>query len=88
MCQMAAQVLRGHADHDDHEDHSTPARERQEPVKRGMAELVGMFRVVASWQPEMAVPRPLSAYRSFITLGAVRCDQDVGLHVLVETFLI
>lgn len=27
-------------------------------------------------------------YRSFITLGAVRCDRDVGLHVLDDTFLI
>jgi len=33
---------------------------------------------------------PLSAvaYRSFMTLGAVRCDRDVGLHTLLATFLI
>jgi hypothetical protein len=28
------------------------------------------------------------AYRDFITHGAVRCDRDVGLHLLVETFRI
>ena len=29
-----------------------------------------------------------AAYRSFISQGALRCDRDVGLHVLVETFRI
>lgn len=33
------------------------------------------------------LPRPV-AYRDFITHGAVRCDRDVGLHLLVETFRI
>jgi hypothetical protein len=27
-------------------------------------------------------------YRSFITLGAIRCDRDVGLHTFLATFLI
>jgi hypothetical protein len=30
----------------------------------------------------------ITAYRNFIALGAVRCDRDVGLHVLIVTFLI
>ncbi|HJQ39812.1 MAG TPA: hypothetical protein VKB93_21925 [Thermoanaerobaculia bacterium] len=33
------------------------------------------------------LPRPV-AYRDFIAHGAVRCDRDVGLHLLVETFRI
>jgi hypothetical protein len=39
-------------------------------------------------QPEAVTAFAPAAYRSFVTLGAVRCDQDVGLHVLVETFRI
>ena len=33
-------------------------------------------------------PFSAAAYRTFITLGAVRCDRDVGLHTLLATFLI
>jgi len=29
-----------------------------------------------------------ASHRSFISLGATRCDQDVGLHLFIETFLI
>ena len=39
-------------------------------------------------EPLAIAPSATNGYRSFITLGAVRCDLDVGLHVLVETFLI
>ena len=31
---------------------------------------------------------PQVSYRSFITLGAMRCDRDVGLHTLLATFII
>jgi hypothetical protein len=33
-------------------------------------------------------PPRAAAYRSFISLGAVRCDRDVGLHALLAVFLI
>lgn len=93
ICEMAASVMRGdHPGNGDHEHDAVPpppAREKQEPVKRIATEAPYAFRLAAS-AAESRVSEPTSAlgYRSLITLGAVRCDDDVGLHVLVETFLI
>ncbi|HEV7242042.1 MAG TPA: hypothetical protein VGQ36_22615 [Thermoanaerobaculia bacterium] len=93
ICEMAANVVRGdHAGHDDHEHDAvppSPAREKQEPVKRIATEVPYAFRLGATAaERRMLAPASTTAYRSFITLGAVRCDRDVGLHALVETFLI
>ena len=91
ICEMAASVMRGEqagAGHD-HDTPSVPAREKQEPVKRIATEAPNSFRLVAAAvQPRIGTPAAATAYRSYITLGAVRCDRDVGLHALVETFLI
>ena len=91
LCDMAARVMRGDPAGHDHGHDTTPlpAREKQEPVKRIATDLPGVFRLAAASAAERVIaPSPTTAYRSFITLGAVRCDRDVGLHVLVETFLI
>jgi hypothetical protein len=87
LCEMAASVMRG--DHAGHET-TTPAREKSEPVKRIATEVPSMFRLAdpVAHAPRMSAPSAITDYRSFITLGAVRCDQDVGLIVLVGTFLI
>ena len=88
ICDLAANLIRG-----DHTAHDAvppaPARDKQEPVKRIATEVPNVFRLtaIAAATRELA-PAATTGYRSFITLGAVRCDQDVGLHVLVETFLI
>ena len=88
VCAMAMNVVNGN-----HADHSAqtpaPAREKQEPVKRIATVMQSPFRLAASdgARPSLA-PSASNGYRSFISLGAVRCDQDIGLHVLVDTFLI
>ncbi len=88
-CEMAAHLMRGgHDDHDNHAQPSTPAREKQEPVKRIVSDLAAGVRLPALAQAHALVPSASDAFRSFITLGALRCDQDVGLHVLIRTFLI
>lgn len=90
ICDMAANLMRG--DHAGHEAGAVPppaGREKQEPVKRIATEVPSLFRLVATSGTVQAIaPTATTAYRSFITLGAVRCDRDVGLHLLVETFLI
>ena len=85
VCDFAAGLMRGdhHAGHDD----ATPPPEK--PVKRLVTRVPAVFRLAAaSPAPRLLPPAPAVSYRSFITLGATRCDRDVGLHVLVETFLI
>lgn len=90
ICEMAASVMRGDHDGHEHQHDATPppAREKQEPVKRIATEVPQVFRFAAVTAVAGAAPDAATDYRSFITLGAVRCDRDVGLHVLVETFLI
>jgi hypothetical protein len=86
---MAANVMRGDPAGHQHDTVPAPAREKQEPVKRMATEVPNVFRLAAAGgAPRAIAPTATTSYRSFITLGAVRCDRDVGLHVLVETFLV
>ena len=90
VCEMAASMMRGDGgEHEHRHDATPPPREKQEPVKSIASEVPVAFRLAAATGAGQArTPDAASGYRSFITLGAVRCDRDVGLHVLVETFLI
>jgi hypothetical protein len=66
---------------------ATP-RAKQEPVKRVPLELPRASRVVDTHEMRAITPANQSMYRSFIAHGAMRCDRDVGLHLLDSTFLI
>jgi hypothetical protein len=90
LCQAAMDFISGdHADHHHGAQQQLPAREKQEPVKRIATDLPRAFHgVAASSVGRTATPVDTTAYRSFISLGALRCDQDVGLHLLVGTLLI
>lgn len=93
LCHVAAGIL--HANHDgpDSDHHpSPPAPERQ---KASGPRLLPTFRddFPAAAQASLMTLRQAAqsriAYRSFISLGASRCDQDVGLRAsLLETFRI
>jgi hypothetical protein len=85
VCAMALDAMCG--DHDSQAP--VPAREKQEPAKRMATVVSPMFKLAMSdVAHHNLAPSPASGHRSFISLGAVRCDQDVGLHVLVDTFRI
>ncbi len=92
LCQMAAALIRGDHAERDHEHEAVPpapARENREPVKRIVTDLPVALRLVASiGAGRLTAPTATTAYRSFITLGAMRCDQDVGLNVIVQLFRI
>ena len=90
LCDMAAGVMRGEQPDDHHgQEPLVPTRERQEPKNRLATVLPEVSGVhAATHAVDAHATQPVTAYRSFISLGAVRCDDDVGLHVLVETFLI
>ncbi|MDP9361989.1 MAG: hypothetical protein M3P29_11110 [Acidobacteriota bacterium] len=89
LCGLAADFIRG--EHHDHHDKQQPlpAREKQEPVKRIATGLPRSFQPGAMSSMRRAITAvDATAYRSFISLGAIRCDQDVGLHLLAGTLLI
>ena len=90
LCHLAMDFIGGeHADHHDGAQQPLPARAKQEPVKRIATEVPRSFQLAALTSTRrVAALADTSAYRSFISLGALRCDQDVGLYVLVATLLI
>ena len=80
-------LARGILHHD--QQQPLPARNKQEPVKRIATEVPRAFHLAtASAPPRRLASADATTYRSFIALGAVRCDRDVGLHLLVGTLLI
>ena len=89
LCDLAAGFMRG--EHHGQQGPQTPApvREKQEPVKRIATEVPRPFQLAATAaaQPHVTAS-DATTYRSFIALGAIRCDRDVGLHLLIATFLI
>lgn len=89
LCDVAVDFITGaHHDHDDHQT-PAPAREKQEPVKRIATDMPRSSQLVLSAVSERRVAAAdATTYRSFIALGAIRCDRDVGLHLLVATLLI
>jgi hypothetical protein len=90
LCHLAMKVISGeHGDHHDDAQQPMPAREKQEPVKRIATEVPRSFQLAALTSVlRAAVPSDTSAYRSFVSLGALRCDQDVGLYLLTAALLI
>ena len=93
LCEMAAAVMRGaHNEHGQHDHESTPPtpRQKDDSGPRLVTVLQSLRRVADPGSEATAILPGASetAYRSFISLGAVRCDQDVGLHVFVALFRI
>jgi hypothetical protein len=89
LCHLAADFMSGeHHDGDRAAQTPTPAREKQEAGKRLVTAVSESLRILLAREPRLITPSAVAGYRSFITLGAIRCDSDVGLHVLVVTFLI
>jgi hypothetical protein len=87
-CNVAMDVLRS-ANHSHHgSQQSGPAHEKQEPVKRVATALPRSLPLTRATISRRGVALDSTAYRSFIALGALRCDQDIGLHLLVVTLLI
>lgn len=89
-CEIAAHLMHSGPETDDQKAQPpSTAPEKQEPIKRLASDLSSAARIpVLSYEQRPFFATASGTYRSFITLGALRCDQDVGLHVLVKTFLI
>lgn len=80
LCEIAAHVMRGEQGDDHHHDAQTaPLPEKHEPATR----VVKFLRPTGITPPAVVLVASSpattpAAYRSFITLGAARCDDDVG----------
>ncbi|MGA8806732.1 MAG: hypothetical protein WB973_02565 [Thermoanaerobaculia bacterium] len=86
LCHVAIGVMTG-------EQHGSPqqqvpASKKQEQAPRMTSELLPRFHLAMTASTSAVARNPITAYRNFIALGAVRCDRDVGLHLLIATLLI
>jgi hypothetical protein len=86
LCPMAIGMMTG-------EQHGSPqqqvpASKKQTPTPRMTTDVPRTFHLSTTATASTIAKNPITAYRDFIALGAVRCDRDVGLHVLIVTFLI
>jgi len=93
LCRVAAGFL--HADHGDHDGDHHPTPPAPEKQKTSGPQLLTTLRgrlsshQFVSFTTARDAAQSRIAYRSFISLGAARCDQDVGLHaLLIETYRI
>ena len=88
-CHVAMQMITPeHGDQNGAARQQVPARAKQEPVKRIATNLPRTFHLSVTQASSRLGMRVTAAYRSFIALGALRCDQDVGVHLLAGTLLI
>ena len=92
LCHVASEVLTGHHDGDEHgaEHPATPPPSRE---RLSLSSQSVMTPVTAHlFAPHNSVTRSLEQarvdLRSLISLGAVRCENDVGLLLLLTTFRI
>lgn len=88
LCDAAMRMMSGDAG-DGQRDPSAPAREKQDPAQRIVITVPSFYRPAGPTATLfISSTHSETGYRSFMSLGALRCDHDVGLHVLDETFLI
>jgi len=66
---------------------SAAANVPQRPPARAALDAAPEIAPARAARPPAIAASP-AAYRSFIAWGGLRCDDDVGLHTLLATFLI
>jgi hypothetical protein len=72
----------------DHSDQTTTAPTPKQSAQRLDSELTQRVSFAITARTSSAVSSTPAAYRSYIALGALRCDSDVGLHTILATYLI
>lgn len=77
LCHLAMNAMAG----DEHRE----APVKPTPVKRLTGVSPSSPRAISLTATRVDPIATPAAYRSFIAQGALRCDRDVGLHLLVET---
>lgn len=86
VCHLAVELIHGRQQNQT--PAPLPAHEKQEPAKRIATAVPRSISLQLVLVTRHVASRDAIAYRSFISLGAMRCDRDVGLHLLAGTLLI
>lgn len=92
LCHLASEVLAGHHDGDGHGSHhpatQPPSREKLSFGSSSVETFVPARLFIMTDAIRRSLDAARSNYRSFISLGAMRCEDDVGLQLLLTTFRI
>jgi hypothetical protein len=92
LCHLVSEVLAQHHDGDEHgSDHPAtppPSREKLSFASPSAEALVPARLSMTTGWIQQRFDTTRSDYRSFISLGAVRSENDVGLQLLLTTFRI
>lgn len=86
LCRIAMFAHSGGRSHE--QPATTPAQEKRPAPVRLVTEGTAGFALPFAPTSHFISPCSAAGYRSFITLGALRCDRDVGLQALFSAFLI
>ena len=88
VCQLAAQLMSGDQQPASGDPVEAPSREKQPNAKELLPAASGHVVLNLSSKHVARTPSLINGYRSFIAQGALRCDDDIGLHLLGKAFLI
>lgn len=72
----------------DRSDQTTTAPAPTQSAQRLDSELTQRASFPVTSRSSSVASSTPAAYRSYIALGAVRCDSDVGLNTILSTFII
>jgi len=89
LCTMAAGMMTGQHHHEDPQETQVPASEKQNQTSKFSTELTACSPLLHSdvSHPSL-IPAGRQGLRDLVSLGALRCDQDVGSAALLQTFRI
>ena len=88
LCTMAAGMMTGQH-HGADEQPQVPAAEKQNQPSKFSTELTARYSaVLRDASHRNVIPADRKGVRDQVSLGALRCDQDVGSAVLLQTFRI
>lgn len=86
LCHVAADVLRG--TESESSQPLLPAQATERATRISPSLVPDLFPSASLPGAVLTAPASSGALRSYITLGALRCDDDIGLVLLLNTFRI
>ena len=89
LCSIAAWGMKGDQQDGDRQPVQAPQKNDEVAKKSVPTNLTARFALATGRESERLLATALTQYRAVISLGAVRCDDDVGLRLsLLDTYRI
>ena len=86
LCHVATDFLRG--GESDQQQPALPAQQTEKTTRLSPSVVPELFHQAPLTATTLTAQRSFDDLRSFMTLGALRCDDDIGLSAFLNTFRI